>query len=383
MAGQTTGVGAGDDWQEALDGALETAATVDSPEIAFLFVHTAYAPYFAEIATAAGKRLGAQHLIGCSAEGLIATRREIERSPSIVVMSARLPGATLTPWRLDHGRTELPADRQQISAWLVFGDPYTVDGEALLAQFNERYPGVPLIGGMSASNERPPKTAVFLDGEVYRDGAVAIGLGGEAGLQTIVSQGCQPIGQPWIITGVIENLIETIASRPAVDVLMETLHELDEETRRRAQANLLVGLAMDEYRDRHGMGDFLIRNVMGYVKETGALAITAVPHQGQTVQFQFRDARAADQHLRQQLAAAAGELDGRRPTAALLCSCNGRGELLFGPIDHDPSALADAFGEIPVAGLFCAGEIGPVGGRNFLHGFTATIALFTTNEGSA
>jgi small ligand-binding sensory domain FIST len=186
-----------------------------------------------------------------------------------------------------------------------------------------------------------------------------------------------PIGRPWIVTGAHENLIETIAGRPAIEVLVETLRELDEETRARAQSNLLVGLAMDEYQEQHGIGDFLIRNLLGYQQESGAIAVSALPRAGQTVQFQLRDARAADEHLRLQLAAARARLGEASAGAALLCSCNGRGARLFGPIDHDPNTLAEALGDVPVAGLFCNGEIGPVGGRNYLHGFTATIALFT------
>jgi small ligand-binding sensory domain FIST len=374
---QATGVGVGA-WREALDGAIAGAGAVEAADITFLFAHSSFAPHFGEIAATANEKLGAKHVIGCAGQGLIATGREIEHEPAIVVMSVRVPNGTFTPIRLEAGRPALPIDRPDgVTAWLLFGDPYTLDGESTLERFNEAYPGLPVIGGMASANEGPRNTAVFLDGIAYPDGAVAIAIGGDAGIHITVSQGCLPIGQPWIITSVRDNLIETIAGRPAVEMLTDTLRGLDEETRRRAQANLLVGLAMDEYRDQHGMGDFLIRNLLGYEKETGALAISALPQSGQTVQFQYRDARAAGEHLRQQLLTLRERMGGAKASAALLCSCNGRGSQLFGPIDHDPTAIAEAFGDIPVAGLFCAGEIGPVGARNFLHGFTATIALFS------
>lgn len=378
MSDHGLGVGAAVDWQTAIDRAVSALGGSAGADIAFLFAHSSFAPSFDALLAAAWERVAPRHLIGCAGEALIATRREIEREPAVVLMTVRTPGATLTPARFAPGRAVLPAELPgSAGTWLLFGDPYSSDGEGLLALLDGRYPGVPVVGGMSSSNEGPSHTAVFLDGEVYRDGAVGIAVSGGSGLRAVVSQGCQPIGRPLIVTGAHDNLIETIASRPAVEVLMETLRGLDEQTRARAQANLLVGMAMDEYREQHGIGDFLIRNLLGYERESGALAVSAIPRAGQTVQFQFRDAGAADLHLRQQLDAARQALGEQKLVAALLCSCNGRGSRLFGPIDHDPAALADVLGDIPVAGLFCAGEIGPVGARNYLHGFTATIALFT------
>jgi small ligand-binding sensory domain FIST len=378
MSNGELGVGKAADWQTALDRALSELSDGAGADVAFLFAHSSFAPSFDALIAATWERLAPRHLVGCAGEALIATRREIEHEPAVVLMTVRTPGATLTPVRFAAGRAAAPAELPaSAGTWLLFGDPYSCDGEGLLALLGTRYPGVPVVGGMASSNEGPTHTAVFLDGQVYGDGAVGIAVAGGSGLRPVVSQGCMPIGRPLIVTGAHENMIETIASRPAVDVLVETLRELDEETRTRAQANLLVGMAMDEYREQHGIGDFLIRNLLGYERESGALAVSAIPRVGQTVQFQFRDAAAADQHLRQQLEAARQAFDEEQPVAALLCSCNGRGSRLFGPIDHDPTVLAEALGEMPVAGLFCAGEIGPVGDRNYLHGFTATIVLFT------
>jgi small ligand-binding sensory domain FIST len=372
------GYGTGSDWQEALDGALAAAGRVERPDITFLFAHSAYAPVYQRIVEAAQKRLSPVHLVGCSGQGLIASRRELENAPAIVAMSVRLPGAALTSVRFRQDDAALPSGLPSSPAgWLLFTDPYSIDASALLYRLQNAYPRVPIVGGIASSLIPGGGTAVFLDGEVYDEGAVGIAVAG-IGMRMIVSQGCMPIGQPWTITDATGNLVETIASRPALQVLLQTLRDLDPETRRRAESNLLVGLAMNEYRDEHGVGDFLIRNLIGVQHETGALAISGYARAGQTLQFQLRDARTADEHLRRSLQAANDALGGERPAAALLCSCNGRGSYLFGPVDHDPVALADVLGEIPVAGLFCNGEIGPVGDQNFLHGFTATIALFTS-----
>ncbi|MEE9278118.1 MAG: FIST C-terminal domain-containing protein, partial [Dehalococcoidia bacterium] len=225
-------------------------------------------------------------------------------------------------------------------------------------------------------------TAVFLDGRVYPRGAVLLGIAGVK-VHTIVAQGAEPLGRPLTITDCEGNVVKRIGSQPALTILRETLGELDESTRGRATRNLLVGLAMDEYRDEHGRGDYLIRNIAGVDEESGAIAINAVPRVGQTFQFQFRDAEAADEDLRQQLAEFKGKLgDDQVVLGTLLCACNGRGRGLFGAADHDAGAIADALGPVPTAGFFCNGEIGPVGGSNFLHGFTASIAVLTAQSRS-
>jgi small ligand-binding sensory domain FIST len=218
-------------------------------------------------------------------------------------------------------------------------------------------------------------THVFLNGHAYPSGAVALAVTAPYVLRSVVSQGASPIGQAWTITEADGNLVQSIGGRPAYEVLVETLRALPPDLFERARTGLLVGLAMDEYRDTFSRGDFLIRNLLGYHRETGALAISALPRAGQTLQFQFRDAEAAGEDLREQLAASRKAMGRVQPVAALLCSCNGRGSRMFETPDHDARALDGAFPGLPVAGLFCAGEIGSVGGRTFLHGFTASIGL--------
>jgi small ligand-binding sensory domain FIST len=216
---------------------------------------------------------------------------------------------------------------------------------------------------------------VFLNNRVFDRGAVALGLGGVYGARTVVSQGCTPIGEPWTITSAHDHIIETIARQPAYQVLADTVRGLPPDLRRRVRGNLLVGLAMDEYREELHRGDFLIRTLVGADPDRGTLAVGATPRPGQTLQFQLRDRTAADEDLRALLDAAATSFGGTAPVAALLCSCNGRGIGLFGTPDHDARAVADRLGPIPLSGFFCNGEFGPVGSRNFLHGFTASLAL--------
>lgn len=190
----------------------------------------------------------------------------------------------------------------------------------------------------------------------------------------IVSQGCRPIGDPYTITEVDDNVLLRIASRGAYEVLEETFEQLAEDEKARAQRNILAGLAMDENVDEHKRGSFLVRSIIGGDPEAGALALGAYPRVGQTLQFQMRDKDSADEELRQlcrEFLSARGE-----PFASLLFACSGRGARMFGLPNHDAGVIEETFGKVPLAGLFCNGEIGPVGGTNFVHGFTASAAFF-------
>ncbi len=376
-------------WQDALAEATSQMPIDPSGEtldLAFLFASSDYAEEFPELVASARRATRARLLIGCSSQGVIGTGREVEGQPALALLTFSLPGAVLRPVRLArgtleqcrgpeawHGMTRVSPD--VVSAWFLFADPFTLDAEGLLVAWSEAYPGTPMVGGMASGDLRLRRTHVFLNDEVYDRGAVAMALGGSYGVRTIVSQGCTPIGEPWTITGATGNVIETIARRPAYQVLLETVHALPREVQQRARGNLFVGLAMDEYREELHRGDFLIRNFLGADAESGTLTVGAIPRPGQTLQFQFRDRVAADEDLRELLEAANAALGGHEPIGALLCSCNGRGIGLFGTPDHDARAVADRLGPIPLAGFFCNGEVGPVGSRNFLHGFTASIAL--------
>jgi small ligand-binding sensory domain FIST len=380
-------------WDQALGGALSEAgdALATTPDLVLLFASPAYADAFPHMAAVAVERTGARVLIGCSGQGVIGPAREIEDRPALSLLAAAMPGGSLRaahltqPWVAAsdaaedwHRLTGVAPD--DVNAWMIFADPFTLDAEALLKGLARAYPGTPLVGGIASGEMRARRTHLFLNGDVYSEGAVLLAIGGAYTVRTVVSQGAEPIGEPWTVTSAHENVLETIGGRPAYEVLAETFHALPPAMQQRARTNLLVGLAIDEYRDSFGRGDYLIRNLLGADPQTGAVAISAYPRVGQTIQFQVRDAAAADEELRAMLTGARAELAGAAPVAALLCSCNGRGAGLFGTADHDARALADHLGPVPTAGFFCNGEIGPVGGAPFLHGFTASIGLIVKTE---
>ena len=371
-------IASGATWDAAVDEALRDLAGGEPPDLAILFVDAAFASNYADVLRRVQDRIAPAHLIGCSGQSVIGTALEAEGSSAVTLMTFDLPGAALTPIRID---PETDLDRLDVldgavTTWLLFADPFSINTEHLVAALAERHPDVTLLGGMASAPNNAEGIAVFLDSESYPAGAVMLGVDGVE-VHAIVAQGAEPLGQPWTITACENNIVRTIGSRPAVEVLVETLDALDEPTRLRAQQNLLVGLAMDEYAESHQRGSYLIRNIMGANRDEGWIAINAVPRLGQTFQFQFRDAEAADADLRERLSQFIASRDADQVLGAICCSCNGRGVGLFETPHHDAAALVDALGEIPTAGFFCNGEIGPVGGQNFLHGFTASIALFT------
>lgn len=375
-------------WDQALGLALEQAgeSLASTPDLVLLFASPAYTEAFGHMAAIVQERTGARVVAGCSGQGVIGPAREVEDRPAVALLAATLPGATLRATHITQADVQTcatGADWQRLigvapeeaNGWLVFADPFTLDAEALIAGLDLAYPGASVIGGMASDEQRRRGTHLFLDGSVHADGAVLVALGGAYTVQAVVSQGAEPIGEAWTVTGAHDNVLDSIGGRPAYDVLAETFQALPPALQERARTNLLIGLATDEYHDEFRRGDYLIRNLVGVDQQTGSLAISARPRPGQTVQFQVRDAGAADEELRAMLTGAQLDLGSREAVAALLCACNGRGVGLFGEPDHDARTLADTFGPLPVAGFFCNGEIGPVGSRTFLHGFTASIGL--------
>lgn len=368
-------------WEQATLNLLNSLSIHDPPDLALLFVDSRFSEHYAEIVGRVHQETGARYTLGCTGQAVIGPGVEAEHDASISLLTFSLPDAQLTPVAFVTGhQPEEQLERiagADAETWLCFADPFSVHTEQLVDAVTIRAPSATLLGGMASAHNQAAGTAVFLNGAVYDRGAVLIGLRGVR-VHALVAQGAEPIGQPWTITDCAANQVRGIGFRPALEVLNETLAALDPATRGRAQRNLLVGLAMNEYHHSHGRGDFLIRNLIGADRESGALAINAQPQLGQTFQFQFRDAAAADEDLRAQLTSLRAQLSPDEIVlGAVLCACNGRGEGLFGVPHHDAQALAEMLGPVPTAGLLCSGEIGPVGGKTFLHGFTASIAVFT------
>ena len=262
------------------------------------------------------------------------------------------------------------------NGWLVFIDPFHLDAESWLRSWNQTYAPLPALGGLASGVFSDQTTQVYLNGDVFEDGGVAISVGGDVKLASVISQGCTPIGETWTLTRVEQNLIRQIANRPAYAVLAETFQKLPPAEQQKARGNLFIGLVVNEYLEDFHRGDFLVRNLIGGDPNSGVLSVGAMPRAGQTMQFQRRDAAAATEDMNELLARARNQLAGTVIYGGCLCCCNGRGQNLFGRPNHDAEMVQQRLGPLGLTGFFCNGEIGPVGEKNFLHGYTASLALF-------
>jgi len=357
----------------------------EHPDLVMVFATGHHVGAFEDIAHSVQTLLYPVALVGCSSDAVIAGAREIEDGPALALFAARLPATVLTTTHLQIVDTP---DGPAVSGWpegvapgdvpsdtlLLLADPFSFPTDSFLARTNDDLPGLRVIGGLASSGRGPGGNRLLLDGAVVAQGAVGVFLDGGVDVRTVVSQGCRPVGQPFVVTRAERNMVYELGGQPALERLQATVDGATETERDLMRRGLHIGIVVDEHKLDFGPGDFLVRHVMGADQSTGAVAIGDVVEVGQTVQFHVRDADSADDDLRTLLDAAEDE---GGADAALLFTCTGRGRHLFGEPDHDASLVTDVLGPIATAGFFCAGEIGPVGPRNFLHGFTASLVLFS------
>jgi small ligand-binding sensory domain FIST len=344
-------------------------------DVAFVFFTAHHLEDAGELLEQVADALQPLALVGCSAEGVIGQGREIERRSGVSLLCGSMPEARMQSFTLggsdwqdllvdDEMLREAVGYGSETRGMILLGDPYSTPLPQLLASLERACPGMPVSGGMASAASREGEN-VLMAGETLPAGGVAF--------DTIVSQGCRPVGRTFLITKAHDNVIEQLGGRPALQVLRETVHGMPVDEATLLEQGLFIGRAVNEYQESFGRGDFVVRNVIGGDEKSGAIAVTDYVRVGQTVQFQARDASSADEDLAQLL-----EAQRAKPPAAggLLFTCNGRGTRMFETPGHDAAAAQQAMPETPVAGFFAAGEIGPVAGRNWVHGYTASFALF-------
>ncbi|MBX3302036.1 MAG: FIST C-terminal domain-containing protein [Nitrospira sp.] len=351
-------------------------ASIDLACVFFSSHHAAQADHLTDVLIST---LGPRCLLGCSGEGVISGTEELETSPAITVWAASLPDVDLYPIRSSFSPTQ---DQFQLAGWpdpwrgeatfLVLADPFTTPVQEVLALLEDRYPGAKAVGGLAGGAQEAGENRLILNGDVFDGGMVGVRLSGAVEIRPIISQGCRLIGERFVVTRAERNLIHELGGLSALERLQAVFEALSEEDRQRA---LHLGIVIDEHRDRFERGDFLIRNLLGADRSSGAVAVGDVVQEGQTVQFHLRDADSASEDLTSLLAADRSSRNSP-PLGALMFSCCGRGRGLFGRPNHDAATVAEQLGPIPMAGFFAQGEIGPIGHRNFVHGYTASMAIF-------
>jgi small ligand-binding sensory domain FIST len=346
-----------------------------APDVALVFLTAPHTQAADAVAATIRERLDPRTLAGVSAVSVVGGRLEIEDRPAVSLWAGRLTGvspARFTARRQEDGLVVEGPPLEKLTAahtLILLPDPFTFPVDHLIEQLAARCPDLLVVGGLASASHEPGGNRLILDEEVYGSGAVGLLLSGPTRVTTVVSQGCRPIGAPLIVTKSVGNLIHELAGRSAYQQLLDTLRQLSESDRALAASGLHIGRVVDEHQADFVRGDFLIRAVMGVDPDGGAIAVGDHVPVGATVQFQVRDAASADQDLRLLMG-------GRAADAALLFTCNGRGMHLFPEPHHDARIVAELLDDVPLGGMFCAGEVGPVGGRSFVHGFTASLALF-------
>jgi len=372
---------------EVLREALEQlSAPVD---LAYIFVTSHHQDHLDAIAKESCRLLGTECVIGCMAESVLCNDQEAEETPAISLWLASLPGTSVVPMHLKFERTpdggtitgwseQLPKQWPEHASTFVVSEPFSFPADLLLERINEDFPGTSVVGGIASASYEPGENRIILGPNVLKEGAVFVYLEGKVRVRPVVSQGCRPIGKPMVITQSERNVIHQLGGFPALNRVEEIYKTLPVTDQKLVQRGLHIGRVVSEYQSDRTQGDFIIRNVVGIDKDSGALMIGDYAKTGQTVQFQIRDEFSASAELKQMFAEAKNQSS--QPLAALTFSCNGRGSKLFSQPHHDANCLKQCFGEIPNAGFFAAGEIGPVAGQNFLHGFTACVALFEQIE---
>jgi small ligand-binding sensory domain FIST len=382
------------DSESTANAAAEVVATAkaefDAADAVFVFLTTHHRSEAGDLLEHIQSELEPQVLVGCSAEGVIGGTREIERAPGVALLAGWMPGVRLNAfhiatddWQEVLGDGDVMRDHigagPQTRAIIAFGDPFTTPMNQFLPMIDRIAPSAPLVGGMASSGRRPGENALLLDGELYETGVVGVSLSDGIDVQTVVSQGARPIGLPMVITRAKDNVIQQLGGKPPLLVLREMIQSLPEHEKEMLAHGLMIGRAISEYRERFQRGDFLIRNIIGVDEKDGSIGVGDFVKVGQTVQFHVRDADTADEDLSSMLSITQADLP--PAAAALLFSCNGRGARLFNCPNHDIAVASERMPRTPVAGFFAAGEIGPVGGRNFIHGHTASFALLRSAAG--
>jgi small ligand-binding sensory domain FIST len=357
------------------------ALGAEPPAFAVLFASAHFHITAPALIEAVAAQLGPVPLIGCVAEAVAGNAREVENEPAVALWLAAgvepvetfsmqfvrtASGGAFGGYRFEPGRP---------GTCLMISDPFTFPAEYLLSHLNEHAAGTLVMGGMASGGLGAQRSRLFLDGRVLAEGAVGAYLP-DTEIHPLVSQGCRPLGEPFTVTAAEGNLVQKLGGQPAMSRLQDLAASLSDEDRELLVQGVQVGIVIDEYRGERRQGDFLIRGILGAQPETGAIAIGDEVEVGQTLQFHVRDAESADRELQHILETETTALGGQRPAGALLFTCNGRGSRLFPEPSHDTGLMAKVLGDIPVAGFFCAGELGPVGGQNYVHAFTASIALF-------
>lgn len=365
------------------------------PDLVIGFVSSDFMDEFGDIPQLVSEQLKCKKFIGCSAGGLIGGGFEVEREKGIAIAAAILPEVDITLFHLED--SDLPDLDSAPSAWekavgveyaqsphfILLPDPFSFKVDTLMQGLDYAFAKSIKLGGLASGGNRSGMNALFCGDQVYRSGAVGAALSGNIVLDSVVAQGCRPIGHPMRVTKCLDNFLIELDGEPAVHQLKEAIMKLSPADQKLAYNSLFLGVVMDEFKDDFKGGDFLIRNIIGIEQKSGALMVGEILRNERTVQFHLRDATTSAEDLRLMLKQYSKDQSNGDIAGALLFSCLGRGKHLYGESNHDSDCFRELLGDVPLGGFFCNGEIGPVGGTTFLHGYTSSFGIFREKAASA
>lgn len=367
-------------------------------DLGLLFVSPKFRQELVDLWPLLRRELPIRNLIGCTGGGVIGAGKEVEDRSALSLTCAQLPNVSLRPFAVR--QEELPESDGSPRPWrslvkaeledkpnfIILSDPFSLDADALVSGLDFAFPEAIKIGGLASGGHGPRENLLILNEKVFYRGAVGLSISGDIAIETIVAQGCRPIGEPVTVTACKDNVLLAVNNEAPIRYLSNLYDSLTPEDQELLRTSLFLGVVMDPFKTAPHQGDYLIRTIVGLDQEEGHLAIGAALRPGQTVQFHLRDAATSRDDLQLLLsksnASRIKEIVTKAPgeAGAILFSCLGRGKRLYGKADHDTQLLKSVVGNIPVGGFFCNGEIGPVGGKTYLHGYTSSIAVFSAPE---
>lgn len=363
-------------------------------DLAILFISSDYRAAAVDLWPTLRREINARIVIGCTAGGVIGGGQEIEERPAVSLTAATLPGVMVQPFLIqqeslpdpDGGpkawRSLVNAEPNANPAFLILSDPFSLDADALVSGLDFAFPSAVKIGGLASGGSAANENLLMMNDRISSHGAVGVALTGDINVEAVVAQGCRPIGDPLSVTGADGNILISVNNVSPLAYLQELFEKLTQRDQELLQTSLFLGILMDPFKKAPKQGDFLVRNILGLDQSNGIMAIGAALRVGQTVQFHLRDADTSREDL-QLMLSRSDSAKFNKPSGdpsefgAMLFSCVGRGARLYGQPDHDSLLLKSVVGDIPVGGFFCNGEIGPVGGRTYLHGYTSSIGVFS------
>ena len=359
-----------------------------SVDLTIIFVSPQFKDKYEDIPKLIRDRISSKHFLGCSGGGIIGGGKEAEQQAAFSITCANLPDVEIQGIHTDTmklpdqdtapsvWREWLGVDVEKNPSFIFLADPFSFQGEEFLAGVDFAYPNSSKVGGLASGAQAQGGNALYLNDKIHNNGLIGLALSGNIGMDTIVAQGCRPIGEPVKVSKCDGTLLTGMDGQPPLELLQSVYEGLDENDKSLVQTSLFLGIEMDPLKDNPKQGDFLIRNIMGVEREIGGIHVGTLLREGQLVQFHLRDKAMSAEDLKLMLTRYKANKNFKNTSGALLFSCLGRGQYLYGKPNHDADMFRDHIGDIPLGGFFCNGEIGPVGKATFLHGYTSSFGIF-------